>query len=81
LWVSYSINREEIMKKYWMVNRLGTSSSHVHDTLESAIEEATRLARGDKMNPYYVLEVVKIVKQPDAPIEVIDPEPVETANE
>ena len=51
------------MTKYWMVHKKGTSTSYMHDTLESALEEAKRLCRQGS-GEFYVLEAVKHVQIP-----------------
>ncbi len=56
--------------KFWAVWRIngGGTPQKRHETKESAIKEANRLARQEH-DAYYVLEVVGIVKPVEQPLE------------
>jgi len=60
---------QNVQGKFWAVwkDHGGAAPQKRHETKESAIEEANRLARQERAD-YYVLEVIGIVDQPVIPL-------------
>lgn len=56
------------MKKFWMVycaSNIGRTPVYKHETLNSAIEEAHRLALKQRGDRFFILETIGVASTPD----------------